>query len=112
MTYADGKKKYKKVKVRDVVIVDCDAVGIASGFVAFDASFDPTTDPKLAEFPAVSCAVNYALILNAGFRMGDTVTYSPGFGVAFTRQAFVRKRTVRVPKVDNHGKDHKDEKDD
>jgi|GEM_PF-3772748 len=111
VSYADGKKKYKKVRVRDVVIMDCDAIGMAAGFINFDASFDPTTDPKLAEFPAASCAASFASLLNAGFKPQDFGAYSPGFGASFTRQTFVRNRTVRVPKDDKDDDDDDDDDD-
>ncbi len=105
VSYADGKKKYTKVRVREVVILDCDAMGIPANTYVFDASFDTTADPKLAEFPAPGCSASIALLLNAGFKSQDFGTYVLGVGAGFSRHTFVRTRTVRVLKVDKDDKD-------
>ena len=104
--YANGKKKYKTVKVRDVLIVDCLALGMPATFIAFDASFDVSMDAKLAEFGvSSSCAVNLAILLSAHFKSQEYGAYSPGIGAAFTRETFVRTRKVRVPKDEKEDED-------
>ncbi len=111
VSWAHGKNKYKKVRVRDVVLLDCKVDKTVSSF----DSTDPEIAAELTGLPSDSCAVAVAFLLNHGFKIGSTLV-TEGLDEFFLPTSFVcyttvRTKTVRVPVQNNDVKDDDDDDD-
>ena len=110
VTYADGKRKYKKVKMREVVLLDCKVDKTVSSF----DSTDTEIAAELAALPSDSCAFAIAFLLNHGHKIISTVV-TEGldeffFPTSTVCRTFLKTTTMRVA-VDAKAKgdDHDDD---